>query len=238
MKTALAILAATMLAQSAPLRVQQLILRLSDGGAIRYAISVPRDYSPSLARPLVLSLHPGGAGGQNAGAAFMRSVVAPGLQDLGAIIIAPDSPAASWAEPAAERAVMALVEHVFADYSVDRRRVLVTGFSVGGGGTWFLAARHADVFTAAMPIAGSAAETPADQLSHVPTYVIHSRKDEVMSFEGAERTVRALQQLGRTVVFDALEEPRHYQMTAYIEAVKRGSRWVADRWRDAGSRPQ
>ena len=71
-------------------------------------------------------------------------------------------------------------------YNIDRKRVLVVGFSMGGRGTWHMAAQHPDLFTAAIPMAASTRGMTIDQLGRQPTYVIHSREDEVVPFEPAE----------------------------------------------------
>ena len=94
----------------------------------------------------------------------MRGIVSPALKDLNAIIVAPDCPTRSWSDPAAEQAVMALLQNVMKEYAVDRRRILVTGFSLGGRGTWFMSSRHADLFTGAIPIAGASGDEPLDRL--------------------------------------------------------------------------
>ena len=126
---------------------------------------------------------------------------------------------------------MALVEKIRIDYKVDRRRILVSGFSLGGRGTWFMASRHADVFTAAIAMAASSGDEPLDTLATIPTYVIHSRDDQVVPFAPAERTARALEKLGRSIRFEALENVGHYEMGGYIESLRRAARWVADRWK-------
>ena len=160
----------------------------------------------------------------------MRGIVSPALKDLNAIIVAPDCPTRSWSDPAAEQAVMALLQNVMNEYAVDRRRVLVTGFSMGGRGTWFMSSRHADLFTGAIPIAGSSGDEPLDRLGKIPTYVIHSRQDQVVPFEPDERTTRQLEKMGKPVQFEALDGLGHYEMGGYIDALTRGGRWIAERW--------
>jgi predicted peptidase len=201
-----------------------------DLGPMRYALTIPRGYNPREARPLILALHPGGQRFPGYGGAFVQQIVAPGLTDLGAIIVAPDVPTRAWTDVIAERAVLALVRSVMNDYNVDRSRVLVTGFSLGGRGTWFLSSRHPDVFKAAIVMAGAPGDQ-VDQLAKVPTYVIHSRDDEVVPFEPAARAVEELKRLKRDVEFEALEGPTHFTMGSYIDSLERGGRWVAERWR-------
>jgi len=202
-----------------------------DFGPMRYALTLPRGYNPRQARPLILALHPGGERFPGYGGAFVQQVVAPGLNALGAIIIAPDVPTRGWTDAIAERAVLALVRSVMDNFTIDRSRVLVTGFSLGGRGTWFLSSRHSDVFTAAIVMAGSPGDEPLDRLARVPTYVIHSRDDEVVPFEPTQRAVTELKRLDRTIEFEPLVGLTHYQMGAYVDSLERGGRWIVNRWK-------
>ena len=83
---------------------------------------------------------------------------------------------------------MALLQKVLAEYTIDRKRVLVTGFSLGGRGTWFMASHHPDLFTAAIPMAASTGDEPLERLATMPTYIIHSRADESCHSRPPRRT--------------------------------------------------
>jgi predicted peptidase len=201
-----------------------------EGRELLYAIALPDGFKAGEARPLVLALHPGGERTRYYGRAYAALVVRPAVSDLHAIIVAPDCPTQAWTDPAADRAVMALLEQVMKEYTVDRRRVLVTGFSMGGRGTWFMASHHADLFTAAIPMAASAGDEPADRLATMPTYIIHSRQDQVVPFAPAERNAQALTKMGRVVHFEPLSGLTHFEMGAYVPALRRAVRWIAERW--------
>jgi len=223
-----------LVAQSAPVGPGLRDLELQGPrGTLTYAISVPRDYTPQRPVPLVLVLHSGGERIPHYGREFMRFLIQPALGNLGAVMIAPDCPSDSWTDPAAEDAVVSLMRQTLESYSIDRRRVLVVGYSMGGRGTWFMASRHGDLFTAAIPMAASSEGTPIDLLGRLPTYVIHSRDDEVVPFGPADRLVKQLQSMGRPVRFDALRNLTHFEMAGYIDALKRGGRWIAQRWSDS-----
>jgi predicted peptidase len=222
-------LTATVFAQTASPTFEQRTFTAPDGTTMRYGLAVPGDYSASRPRPLVVALHPGGGGAPYYGDSFMRSIFLPGLLSVAPIMIAPDVPARSWTDPRSEQAVMALVNATSKEFSIDGRRVAVVGFSLGGAGTWHLSARYPERFTAAIVMAGRS-EEPVANLARVPTYVIHSRDDQVVPFAQAEERMRALERMGRRVRFDALTGIGHYEMGAYLDALERGARWVAEEW--------
>lgn len=227
--TVLLTLLVALLQPAAP-GVHHLLFPAPELGPVRYALSIPRGYNPGEPRPLVLALHPGGERVPGYGASFVQQIVAPGLSDLGAIIVAPDCPTRAWTDPLAERAVLALLQSVLNEYSIDRSRVLVTGFSLGGRGTWFMASQHADLFTAAIPMAGATGDTPIDRLATMPTYVIHSRDDDVVPFAPSGRVVADLKRLGRPVELEALEGVTHFAMGGYVSSLRRAGRWVVEQW--------
>jgi predicted peptidase len=210
-------------------RLQQRTLQTPDGRTLFYGRAVPGDYDPKQPRPLVLALHPGGEKTPYYGAQYLRSVFLPGLRELNPIMVAPDCPTRAWSDPAAEKGVMALMENVLSEYSIDRRRILVIGFSLGGRGTWFMESRHPDLFTAAIVMAGTTDE-PLEGLARIPTYIIHSRDDQVVPFAQAEQRAAALERMGRPVKFEALEGLGHFDMGGYSPALLRAGSWVAERW--------
>ena len=227
--TLLALALAAQLAQTRTAHVEHLKVDVPEVGTVTYGLAVPGDYDASRPRPLVLTLHPGGSGAYY-GSWYMESIVIPALKQLDAIMIAPDCPGRGWAEAKSERAVLALVDKIFSDYSIDRRRVLVTGYSMGGRGTWFFSSHHADLFTGAIAMAASTGDEPVDRLGRIPTYIIHSRDDQVSPFAPAERNARQLESLGRPVTFEALRGLTHFEMGGYIESLTRAGRWIAARW--------
>lgn len=225
-----AFVAAALLAQPAETNFERRTFKMPDGSTIRYGLSVPRDYSASSPRPLVIALHPGGGAGMPYyGDQYMRTIFVPGLRELAAITIAPDVPARAWTDPQAEQAVMSLAAAIRDEFAIDRRRIVVVGFSLGGSGTWFLSSRHPDLFTGAIVMAGRT-EEPVANLAKIPTYVIHSRDDQVVPFAQAEQRATALERLGRRVRFDSLSGVGHYEMGGYLGALQNGGRWLREQW--------
>ena len=211
-----------------PPDVIETTLELADGTTVRYGISVPTATDPAEPRALVLVLHPGGRG-EYYGSSFMQSIVEPALRSWGAIVVAPDVPDRSWSTERSERAVMALIADVRGRHAIDPARVLVTGFSMGGGGTWYLAARQPEVFTGAIVMAGSARSADLADV-RVPVYLIHSPDDEVVPFAGAEEAYRTLSARGHPVELRVLPGYGHYMMGAYVPALRVAGAWMLERW--------
>jgi len=215
-----------------PPRIRPHTLTVAEVGAVTYGVAGPRDEATGRSRPLILALHPGGERMHGYGSRFMQQIVLPALGDLDAVVVAPDCPAEakSWGDPVADRAVLAILEKVRGEYKIDPRRVLVVGFSMGGRGTWFMSSQHPDLFTGAIVMAGSTRELTQDRLGKVPTYVIHSRDDQVVPIGPAEENAKQLAALGRPVKFEALSGPGHYSMGGYIEPLRRAVRWIVEGW--------
>ncbi|MGE0159855.1 MAG: prolyl oligopeptidase family serine peptidase [Gemmatimonadales bacterium] len=214
----------------APQRLTRESVTLSDGSVLRYGLSLPEGYDASAEepRPLVLVLHPG-TRGEYYGASFMQSIVEPGLRAWNAVMVAPDVQDRSWSTPRSERTLVELVERIIEEHAIDRARVLVTGFSMGGAGTWYLAARHPELFTGAIVMAGSPGRDDAARIS-IPIYLIHSPDDEVVPFSAAEGAYYALAERKHAVEMRVLPGLSHGMMGAYVPSLRLAGGWMMERW--------
>ena len=210
--------------------VEHLTFAVEGHGEMPYAVSAPAGYDPATPHPLILALHPGGARGPYYGSLHMRQTFEPALRGLNAVVVAPDAPARRWTDEVSERAVMALLDRILETYAIDRARILVTGFSLGGRGTWFFATRHPGFFTGAIPVAGRPGDDPLDALGDMPVHVIHSRADDVVPFGPAAEAARRLREAGRPVAFTALDGVGHYAMGGYVRALREAGEWMLEQW--------
>ena len=177
--------------------------------------------------PLVLALHYGGEVTPHLSMGFLQSVVVPGLKKLGAVIVAPDCPGDGWTDEASERAVLALLDYAVRNWPVDRRRIVVTGYSLGGIGTWFFAARHPEIFSAAVPMAG---RPVIDAVLRVPVYAIHGRRDEVIDVEPTRRAIDALRAEGVDAHLVIVKGPTHYETRRFAGPLKDAVDWLQEVW--------
>jgi predicted peptidase len=202
------------------------------GPAIGYAISVPPGYDRATRSPLVLALHFGVQGGPslNAGRDVLGLLIAPGLAELGAVIVAPDVlNGGPWDSPENEEAVLWLLDSVKRSYSIDPAKVIVTGFSMGGAGTWHFAGKYPDRFAAAVPVAGRPPVTAASW--RVPILAVHSRSDRVVPIAATEKRIDELKRAGIRAELVALETPTHFQTGAHAEGLRRAVPWLRQVWK-------
>ena len=207
-------------------------LERKTGPSIGYAISVPPGYTRATPAPLVLALHFGVQGGPslNAGRDVVRLLIGPGLAELGALIVAPDSlNGGQWSTPENEEAVLWLVDSVKRSYNVDPAKVIVTGFSMGGAGTWHFAGKYPDRFAAAVPVAGRPPATAASW--RVPVFAVHSRSDRVVPIAATEKRIDELKRAGIRAELVALATPTHFQTGAHAEGLRLAVRWLREVWK-------
>ena len=81
------------------------------------------------------------------------------------------------------------------NFKVDQKRVYVTGLSMGGFGTWALAAKFPDKIAAAIPICGGGDTKTADALKNVPIWAFHGAKDTVVRVEQSQKMVDAIKKV-------------------------------------------
>jgi predicted peptidase len=208
-----------------------LSLPRADEPAVHYAISIPRNYSPSTPVPLILALHFRVAAGESAGAGgdVVRILIGPALAELGAVIVAPDSAGGDWSSPENEKAVNELLDMVLARYSIDKKRVVVTGYSMGGAGSWHFAEKFPERFSAAIPVAG---RPPASASGwRVPVLAIHSRDDQVVPFGPTEARIAELQKAGVNAKLISLTGITHFETSRFREALRQAVPWLREVWK-------
>lgn len=198
----------------------------------RYTLVIPRGYLRAESVPLVVSLHFGGRVTPWIGRSLLDQLIEPALRDLGAIIVAPDSAAGGWANPTAEQHVLELIEYIESNYKVDPERTLLTGYSMGGMGTWYLAPRHPDIFETAVPIAGRPQEDVTETEWQTPTLVLNSTADELIPIAPALETVEVLQAKGAPIEITVVEQITHFQIPRYREHLMNVIPWVEQVWRE------
>jgi predicted peptidase len=103
-----------------------------------------------------------------------------------------------------------LLDHVENHLHIDPTRVYVTGLSMGGFGTWRLAAAHPERFAAAVPICGGGdPATMAGSLRRVPLWAFHGARDAVVPLARSCEMVEAVRCAGGHVRLTVYPDVEH-----------------------------
>jgi len=106
-----------------------------------------------------------------------------------------------------------LVEHVANTQHVDKKRMYVTGLSMGGSGTWSLLASYPGTFAAGIPICGRGDLATVDMLVKTPIWAVVGGKDRPELVAGNEAIVEALKKAGGTIKFTLYPDAGHDSWT-------------------------
>jgi len=111
----------------------------------------------------------------------------------------PDAPTTDMAA-----ALAALDAVLAAEPAADPDRVYLTGLSMGGYGSWDLAARMPERFAAALPICGGADVATANRLTKLPIWCFHGEADPVVPVDLSRAMIAAVKAAGGTPIYSEL----------------------------------
>ena len=205
---------AVVLAQE-KLSLEKIVWKDPSGKELPYRFMKPEGYEATKKYPLVIFLHGAGERGSDNDKQLIHGVPQfaskENREKYPCFLIAPQCPdnvkwvdvdwsAATHTTPKEmtepSRMTIALIESTLKQYSIDPKRVYLTGLSMGGYGTWDLLARRPDLFAAAVPVCGGADEATAEKIKNIPIWVFHGAKDGAVKPARSRNMVAALEKAG------------------------------------------
>jgi phospholipase/carboxylesterase len=179
------------------------------GGASLY---VPEYYSPDREWPLVVALH----GGAGSGRSFLWSWLRD-ARSHGAILFAPTAIGQTWSITGDDRDtpnLRQIVEVVRERWSVDPRRLLLTGMSDGGTFSYVTGLEPDAPFTHLAPVAAAfhpmlAQMADPERLKGLPIHLAHGALDWMFPIEMAREANRALSAAGASVTYREVADLAH-----------------------------
>jgi predicted peptidase len=204
------------------------------GEKLSYRLLKPKDYDPKTSYPLVLFLHGAGERGSDNLAQLKHGMADfagdEAREKHAAFVVAPQCPAGQqWVavpfgsvthtmpeQPAPGlRMALELVEHALPkEFNIDKRRLYVTGLSMGGFGTWDAVQRRPDLFAAAIPICGGGDTAQAKRIAVLPIWVFHGDRDTAVKTERSRDMVEALKAAGGSPMYTEYPNTGHDSWSA------------------------
>ncbi len=201
----------------------------------RYQVFIPRGFTRSRKWPVILALHGGGEYGDDGvrqtsvgiGTAIRRNV-----SRFQAIVVIPQAKAngqPGW-QLDGGKAAMAALDKSLREFNGDRNRVILTGYSAGGNGSWFLASRYPERFAAVVVVCGfvsqfkspsNGIEYPAvadgddphmavaKKVAKLPIRMYHGGADDIVLPDESRRMAAALKTLGANYEYFELPRVNH-----------------------------
>ena len=113
--------------------------------------------------------------------------------------------------------VMTLIDEITEKYDVDESRVYLTGLSMGGYGTWTVAATFPDRFAAIAPICGEGTPVIAYKLKETPVWAFHGDEDPTVDPDGSRKMVDRVNETGGNAKLTMYEGVAHDSWTETYE---------------------
>ncbi|MCX6876855.1 MAG: prolyl oligopeptidase family serine peptidase [Verrucomicrobia bacterium] len=184
--------------------------RLEDA-ELKYRLYGERKLKGSKLYPLVIYLH--GRGGD-----VMTPEVPGQASDFAkaanyhkrpCFIIAPQCPTDGFWSGNNSGNVIKVIETLVKKLPVDGKRIYITGYSMGGYGTFDIVAKEPKLFAAAVPVAGGGNPATASSMKRVPFWVFHGDADTVVNVGQSRQMVDALKQAGGQVDYTEIPGGSH-----------------------------
>jgi predicted peptidase len=201
------------------------------GTTYRYVVYVPAEWTAAKKWPVILFLHGSiekGDDGVAQSKVCIGHVARTDPNRFPAIIVMPQCRMdASWESGRMQAQALAALDASSKEFNGDRERTYLTGFSMGGYGTWNLAAKHPDRFAALAVVSGGIVWPPdvairepdpranpyvntAQKVAHIPVWVFHGDADQNVPFTESRRMVDALKALKAEVRFTEYQGLAHF----------------------------
>lgn len=163
---------------------------------LQYLLFLPDSYDPlGKEWPMLLFLH--GAGERGNDLELVKKHGPPKIVAAGAdfpfVLVSPQCPRGQFWQ---NDPLLALIDEIVSTYRIDETRIYLTGLSMGGYGTWSLAAEAPERFAAIAPICGGGLRIWALTLANMPVWAFHGARDRTVPAEESRRMIEALKSRG------------------------------------------
>jgi predicted peptidase len=183
--------------------------------SMQYLLHLPTGYGDSDKKwPLILFLHGAGERGNDLELVKRNGIpkIVETIEDFPFIAVSPQCPDTSWWGDEIFTLNL-LLDELVEKYNVDEERIYLTGLSMGGYGTWMMAAEYPERFAAIAPVCGGGNPETAQILKELPIWAFHGAKDDIVPIGESESMVNAVKEAEGNVQFTVYPEAGHDSWT-------------------------
>jgi predicted peptidase len=180
-----------------------------------YLLFLPESYDQQQKDwPLILFLHGAGERGNDLTKVKVHGPpkIVEKQKDFPFIVVSPQCPEEQWWTDNLDTLIN-LLDEIITQYNVDKDRVYLTGLSMGGFGSWALAAKYPDRFAAIAPVCGGALQYNAYSLVNVPIWIFHGAKDTTVPVLRSQEMFDLINKRGGDVKITIYPDANHDSWT-------------------------
>ncbi len=200
-----------------------------NGFMMNYIVFSPDNYENL---PLIIYLHGAGERGEDISHLYRHGVpkiIADGIE-IPAVVLAPQCPRELvWDNVVVE--LKKVIDAVIKEYGIKKDRIMITGSSMGGFGTWMMAKTYPSFFAAIAPVSGGGMSWRAANLKSTPILAYHGTDDEVVPPVYSRLMVDAVNALGGNAKFFELSGYGHNDAIDYAYEKTELLSWLVSRRR-------
>lgn len=187
--------------------------------SLKCLVYTPYNYDLKEKLPLIISLHGSGERGKDLNL-LKRYGIHKVLKDNNRfpfIVVSPQCPENEIWEMQF-KILDSLIEFIQEKYKVDNHKLYLTGYSLGGYGTWNYGILNPDLFAAIIPISGGVmALQKSIALRNIPIWTAHGNLDTAVDISETMRVVNYLKDYNNKIEFKVYENAGHEICTKAYE---------------------
>lgn len=209
----------------------------------KFRVFTPKGWTRKRKSPVILFLHGAGERGDD-NLAQTRVGIGPAIlrqqETFSFIVVLPQCPRNRWwTEPEMQEQALRALDQAVREFNGDQQRTYLTGLSMGGYGSWIMAANNSSRFAALAVVCGGvrpparlkvpeptgvlAAADPyaavAARIGKTPVWVFHGGADPAVPVSESRKMVEAIKATGGNVRYNEYEGVGHNSWDkAYGEA--------------------
>jgi predicted peptidase len=124
------------------------------------------------------------------------------------LVIAPQCPDIGWRDGKADM-VFKIMDDLIANFPIDKKRIYVTGYSMGSFGTFELLAKRPELFAAGVAVAGGTSPKNAAKLKDIPIWAFHGDADDIVKVDSTRNIVEAIMKLNGKIKYTEIPGAGH-----------------------------
>ncbi len=203
----------------APATMTERSIATDEISAFKYWLYTPANACENM--PLVVYLHGGSGKGNDLNQitsvdGFPKYLKDGTLGNIEAYVIIPQLPKNLTGWINAEQPLITLINSTAFEFEIDKTNISLVGHSMGGTGTWNMAAAHPELFARIAPMSGSMKITPEciSALKTIPVWAFVGSADTVVPPISSKQLVNAIVSAGGSAYLTEFEGVDHASVPA------------------------